>query len=108
MGVNGPAGVGGEGLGAGLGAMTPKAHSPVAKPPTVLGDPPESPYWAAGEFPVQRRFPAIWLVRNSLPSGSPSELPLKVALPPMWLRKLPSQHELSPVTRRLPAMVLSS
>jgi len=47
----------------------------VAKPPTVFGDPPESPKWMAGEFPEHRKLPAIWLVTVSIASGSASELP---------------------------------
>ena|SRR6516164_4000489 len=95
-------------FGAGFGCVTPKAHSPVANPATVLGVACASPYCTTGELPEHRRLPAIGFVRISDESGSANVLFAKVRLPPIVLRRAPVQHDWSPVIRRLPAMVLSS
>jgi hypothetical protein len=74
----------------------------------MFGAEPESPYWTAGKLLLQVRLLPIRLASTSIASGSPMVLLANVALPPIWLRIAPSQHEFKPTMLRSPPMLLSS
>ena len=98
--------------GAGFGCDTLKPHCPDTEPAHVLGAAPPSPNCTPGippsELPKQVMFPLMRLLPISIASGSPMVLLFHVALPPIWTRSDPSQHEVRPLMLKLPPTVASS
>src|ERR1700689_229013 len=98
--------------GAGFGCNTLNPHCPRANPPTVLGAAPPSPNCTPAvppsELPKQVMFPLMTLLPISIASGSPMVLLFHAALPPIWTRSDPSQHDVRPLMLKLPPTVASS